>query len=60
MTTAADVQLLAHHGLWLALPAFAPAIVVAGVIIYIASKNRRTSDAPDSEGSDMPGHNSRP
>jgi hypothetical protein len=47
MTGAADglhglhTEVVAHHSLLLALPAFAPAIVVAGVVIYIASKNRK-------------------
>jgi heme/copper-type cytochrome/quinol oxidase subunit 2 len=61
MTAQADVQLLADHSVWLALPAFAPAIVVAGVVIYIAAKNRRekdtTPDGPDSNDSATPGHN---
>jgi len=44
MTAQPDVILLADHSVWLAVPAFAPAIVVAGVVIYIAAKNRRKSD----------------
>ena len=31
-----DVVILADHSLLLAVPAFAPAIVVAGVVVYIA------------------------
>jgi hypothetical protein len=46
-------QILAHHGLLLAIPAFAPALAVAGVVIYIALRDRRrTSDAPRGENSD--------
>lgn len=41
MTTEPDVVILADHPIWLAVPAFAPAIVVAGVVVYIAVKNRR-------------------
>ncbi|EID11361.1 hypothetical protein MPHL43072_25060 [Mycolicibacterium phlei DSM 43072] len=41
----ADVQFLADHSVWIAVPAFAPAIVVAGVVVYIAMKNRRRGDA---------------
>ena len=36
-----NVAILADHPIWLAVPAFAPAIVVAGVVVYIAMKNRR-------------------
>ena len=39
-----DVVILADHPIWLAVPAFAPAIVVAGVVVYIAMKNRRRND----------------
>ena len=41
MTGQAGVQILAHHGLLLAIPAFLPAIVVAGVVFYIALRDRR-------------------
>jgi hypothetical protein len=34
-------QLLAHHAALLAIPAFVPAVVVVGVILYIARKDRR-------------------
>jgi len=44
MTAAPDVVILADHSIWLALPAFGPAFVVAGVVFYIARKNRRKSD----------------
>lgn len=38
---------LADHSVWLAVPAFAPAIIVAGVVVYIAVKNRQKEDKPD-------------
>lgn len=38
------VTYLADHGIWLAIPAFLPAVIVAGVVLYVAMKNRRTSD----------------
>jgi hypothetical protein len=45
MTPAGDPpipdQLWAHHAALLAIPAFVPALVVVGVIIYIARKDRR-------------------
>jgi hypothetical protein len=44
-------EILAHHGLLLAIPAFIPAIIVAGVVIYIAIRDRK-SDAPHSENTD--------
>lgn len=38
--TPAGEQLLAHHMALLAIPAFVPAIVVVGVVLYIARKDR--------------------
>lgn len=37
------VAFLADHGIWLAIPAFLPAIIVVGVVLYIAMRNRRSS-----------------
>jgi hypothetical protein len=58
MTGTSDVTVLAHHGLLLAIPAFTPALVVAGVVIYIAMRDRRqhpeNSDEAHSKG---PGSN---
>jgi hypothetical protein len=51
MTASPDIVVLADHPVWLAVPAFAPAIVVAGVVVYIAMKNRRKGDKPHSENS---------
>jgi hypothetical protein len=46
-----DVVYLADHPIWIAVPAFAPAIVVAGVVVYIAAKNRRKDGGrPNREG----------
>jgi hypothetical protein len=49
MTAQPGVLILAHHGLLLAIPAIAPAFIVAGVITYIAIKDRRTRDEPHSQ-----------
>jgi hypothetical protein len=49
MTSDPNVTILAHHGLLLAIPAFVPAFIVAGVITYIAMKDRRNRDGPHSE-----------
>jgi len=48
---ASNVLILADHSVWLAVPAFAPAFVVAGVVVYVAIRNRRKDDAPRSDGS---------
>ena len=52
MTAGPDIEILADHPIWIAVPAFAPAIVVAGVVVYIAVKNRKKAvknekDKPD-------------
>jgi hypothetical protein len=47
MTGDPDVVILADHPVWLAVPAFAPAVVVAAVVLYIAVKNRRRGPAED-------------
>ncbi|AXT85967.1 hypothetical protein C6I20_12770 [Aeromicrobium sp. A1-2] len=44
MTPAGD-QLLAHHAALLAIPALVPAVVVVGVVLYIARKDRREEQA---------------
>ena len=35
------VEYLAHHWIVLAAPAFLPAVVVVGVVLYIAIRDRR-------------------
>lgn len=52
MTAPPDVVYLADHSVLLAIPAFAPAFVVAGVVIYIAMRDRRNGDEPHTESSD--------
>jgi hypothetical protein len=41
------VEIVAHHGLLLAIPAFLPAIAVVAVVIYVAVRDRRTADTAD-------------
>ncbi len=53
------VEILAHHYLLLAAPAFLPAVIVVGVILYIALRDRREGrNAPrtptDASHSDTP------
>jgi hypothetical protein len=46
------IEILADHSVLLAIPAFAPAVAVAGVVIYIAIRDRRgKSDTTHSENS---------
>jgi hypothetical protein len=47
------VEYLADHTLLLALPAFAPAVVVVGVVVYVAMRDRRRgADDPQGDRSD--------
>ena len=56
----AHVEILAHHGLLLAIPAFVPAVAVAGVVTYVALRDRRSPDTSRSEKSDSPGQDGSP
>ncbi|MDF3342075.1 hypothetical protein P3H80_31960 [Mycolicibacterium septicum] len=61
------IRYQADHTLLLALPAFAPALVVVGVVVYIAMRDRRRppdddppqDDAQD-EGADVSGEDGSP
>ncbi|OCB57454.1 hypothetical protein A5722_10065 [Mycobacterium vulneris] len=55
------IQFQADHTLLLALPAFAPALVVVGVVVYVAMRDRRRpqNDAQD-EGVDLSGEDGSP
>ncbi|OBK40429.1 hypothetical protein A5658_21825 [Mycobacterium sp. 1245111.1] len=46
------VEYVAHHWLLLAGPAFLPAVVVVGVVLYIAIKDRRTPDEDKRDSAD--------
>lgn len=46
------VHYLAHHWLILAGPAFLPAIVVVGVVLYVAIRDRRSADSPNQSSTD--------
>lgn len=46
------MTVLADHTLLLALPAFAPAVVVVGVVVFVAMRDRRNK----SESSDDAAH----
>lgn len=54
MSVSVDVEILADHTLLLAIPAFAPAIIVVGVVVWVAMRDRRDEaesgdDGPHSE-----------
>jgi hypothetical protein len=53
------VEILAHHGLLLAIPAFVPALAVAGVIVYVAMRDRRSAGASQSDHTDSPDENGK-
>jgi hypothetical protein len=46
------VHVLSHHWLLLAGPAFLPAIVVVGVVLYVAIKDRRSHDSAEQPPAD--------
>ncbi|MFW0791250.1 hypothetical protein [Gordonia sp. CPCC 205333] len=47
------VVYLADHSVWLALPAFAPALLIAGVVVGMVIRDRRApDDAEDDNGTD--------
>jgi hypothetical protein len=49
MSQAPDVQILADHSALLAIPAFAPAILVVAVVIWVARRDRRLADDEDED-----------
>jgi hypothetical protein len=52
VTTAHSVTYLADHTLLLAIPAFVPAAIVVGLVVFIAVRNRRRGDdETDEQGS---------
>ena len=55
---APHVQVLADHSALLAVPAFAPAILVVAVVIWVARRDRRMGD--DEDGGDDQAHSERP
>ena len=49
MSQAPDVQILADHSALLAIPAFAPAILVVAVVIWVARRDRRLVAEEDAD-----------
>jgi hypothetical protein len=61
VTVQPHLDYLADHTLLLALPAFAPAVIVVAVVVYIAIRDRRRSDDEShSDGTGSTGHDGRP
>jgi len=55
------VEYLAHHWILLAGPAFLPAVIVVGVVLYIAIRDRRrTDDDPQATTDDDRSHSKSP
>jgi hypothetical protein len=50
--TTSHVEYLAHHWIVLAVPAFLPAVIVVGVVLYVALRDRRAARSADSDNSD--------
>jgi hypothetical protein len=48
------VVYLAHHTLLLAIPAFAPAIAVVGVVLYATVRDRRVERRPHNGKDEAP------
>jgi hypothetical protein len=46
-------EIVAHHALLLAIPAFVPAVAVVGVVLWVAVRDRR-ADANSSERENNP------
>jgi hypothetical protein len=45
--TTPHVGYLAHHWILLAVPAFLPAVIVVGVVLYVALRDRRADKSKD-------------
>lgn len=48
--TGPHVEYVAHHWILLAVPAFLPAIIVVGVVLYVALRDRRSGGKTDEAG----------
>ena len=60
MTAQPDIVVLADHSVLLAIPAFAPALVVVGVVVYIAMRDRRKKSSPEDETAGSSGQDGTP
>jgi hypothetical protein len=46
------VEYVAHHALLLAIPAFLPAVILVGVVLYVALRDRRGNPGKAKEPTD--------
>jgi hypothetical protein len=46
------IMYLSHHALLLAIPAFLPAVIVVGVVLYVALRDRRSGSTCSGARSD--------
>ncbi|BAX92395.1 hypothetical protein [Mycobacterium shigaense] len=53
--TTAHVDYVAHHWILLAAPAFLPAVIVVGVVLYVALRDRRAAQHPGRDESPTSG-----
>ena len=60
MTARPDLVILADHSVLLAIPAFAPAIVVVAVVVYLAMRDRRKKRSPEDEKTGPAGQDGTP
>jgi len=49
------VELVAHHALLLAIPAFLPAVIVVGVVLYVALRDRREGPGKPTDQTEVAG-----
>ena len=54
------VEYLAHHWIVLAAPAFLPAVVVVGVVLYVAIRDRRADRSAGDTRDDSNRHTDAP
>jgi hypothetical protein len=54
MTGSTEPEILADHSILLAIPAFAPALVVVAVVIWIVMRDRRRADDGEDPSSEFP------
>jgi hypothetical protein len=60
MTNPHHVEYLGHHWILLAVPAFLPAVIVVGVVLYVALRDRRAGRSAGDSPSDDSNQRSDP
>lgn len=57
--TAGSEVVLAHHALVVAIPAFAPAIIIVAVVLFIARRDRAAERAESESVNDLKPHHTK-